>query len=113
MTTRTRTAHDVYDMTEGEILVRGTLDPTEALKHAIDGNSYRTDHYLHAFSEKTPEAGRVLGDTLLSMLSTAKPGLYRKNPVGRGTAGDDQGWKWQLGFASAKGPGTFEGVLFP
>jgi hypothetical protein len=93
--------------------VRGTLDPTEALRVAVEENSYITDHWVHAYKAGAPEDIRCLGDRFLHMLQVAKPGLYRRNPVGKGTWMADEGWTWQLGHAKAKGPGTFEGVLFP
>lgn len=113
MTARTRSKHDVYDMTEGSILVRGTLDPTEALKLVVDAGCWRVDHFTYSYSDQTPESGRALGDVLLAMLASAKPGLYRRNPVAPGTWQDDEGWGWQLGYGKEKGHGTFEGVLFP
>lgn len=121
----TRTKHDVYALAEGETLVRGTLDPMEAIRLAVDhtedtilddylwGVSREEDHNGdRVYGDLDPLAVQAIADKLHWMLTFAKPGLYRKNPVGRGTYADGNGWTWQLGHAKAKGPGTFEGVLF-
>jgi hypothetical protein len=125
MTTTTRTKHDVYSMSEGEILVRGTLDPVEAVRLVVEDpeDTVIEDCLWGVSREEDNNGDRVYGDhdqsavqamanRLHWMLATAKPGLYRKNPCGKGTYGDAAGWKWQLGYGTKRGHGTFEGVLF-
>jgi hypothetical protein len=125
MTTKTRLKQEVYAMAEGETLVRGTLDPMEAVRLIVDhpedtilddflwGVSREEDHNGERLrGDHDPELVQAMADKLHWMLAFAKPGLYRKNPVGRGTYADGNGWTWQLGHATAKGPGTFEGVWF-
>jgi hypothetical protein len=126
MATKTKTTVD--DMAEGEFLVRGTQDPMEALRLVVDvmhenwtqdmldgvapGQIYRLGQGL-VDNEPNQDAIDYLAAWLYGMLEAAQPGLYRKVNCLPGSFGEGEGWRWQLGFAKTKGPGVFEGVLFP
>jgi hypothetical protein len=116
----------VDSMAEGEFLVRGTTDPMEALRSLVaEMHEHWTEPLLDGVSpweradgsrmygEHDPDAIDYLAAWLYGMLEAAQPGLYRKVNCLPGSYGDGEGWRWQLGFAKAKGLGVFEGVLFP
>src|SRR5438105_4487198 len=117
MATATRTKTAVYTMVEDEWLVRGTLDPMEAVRLIVDE---MTETLLRDVSPDRPNpisaSDKVtvdcLTEFLYGLLEKARPGLYRKNPVGPGQYGHHDGWAWQIGYAKERGPGVFEGVYF-
>lgn len=103
-------------MTEGQILVRGTRDPMEALRLYVDCLHIQDPDILYGV---TPDGGdpdlcavECMADRLHYMLATARPGLYRKIHCLPSSLLYDE-CAWQIGFAKAKGPGVFEAVYFP
>jgi len=110
---------EVYPMDDGECLVRGAQDPVLALELIVhDMDEYDTDDLLHGvapdphYGQTDPEAVQAVADWCHSLLARARPGIYRKNPVAPGSAGEFEGWSWQLGYAKQTGHGAFEGVYF-
>lgn len=107
-------------MTEGEVLVQGTLDPMEAMKIAFEDwtNIYRLEESMYCVgrwhegdlyeeNEITPETVRNFGDYLFDMLARARPGLYRKVPT------RDEDYVWMLWPVDKPGRGAFPAVEFP
>lgn len=118
---RTKTAVRHYH--DGGFLVRGTLDPMEALKIAISidsehriGDYWGDVIYAERHGEPFPrrpdgepaEWVRLFGDHLHSLLANARPGLYRVVP-----APQDDDLSWYVWPAKQRGPGVFEAVEFP
>lgn len=124
MARRPKTA--VHFFTEGDgFVVRGTLDPHEALALAVaelDQNdqyfdllwgvtppatmSRMPDHYVI-----DPEAVAVLAGRCHEWLADARPGLYRMNIASHADR-EDYGVSWWLGRCSKPGPGVWSGVYF-
>lgn len=133
---RPRTKYAVDYMSEGDWLVRGTLDPMEALRLVVDelGDGWATDRLLWGVSRETwpddidfvlpdragkPRYGDVdqtavglMAGYLYELLEKARPGLYRKVHCLPSSEGYQEGCSWELGYAKTKGPGVFEGVFF-
>jgi hypothetical protein len=122
---RPRTKYGVDVMTDGDWLVRGTLDPMEALRLVVDVMHEHHVGYdqLHGvcpemydgertFGEHDPAAVDRMADYLFGLLERACPGLYRKVHCLPGSEGAGEGWDWVLGYANERGPGVFEGVNF-
>jgi len=111
---RTRAKFGVDKMSEGNWLVRGTLDPVEALKFVVDEmDAVGAGAGERRYGDLDPRAVQTVADWCHDMLQHARPGLYRKNPCGPGSWGREcEGWAWNLGYAKQRGPGTFEGVYF-
>lgn len=129
-----RSKFSVDKMSEGDWLVRGTLDPLEALKfivdvmneHSEDGDLWGVSPAVYPddpmfgldagkpkYGDLNPNAVQVMADWCHAMLQHARPGLYRKNPCGPGSYGREcENWAWTLGYADERGPGVFEGVYF-
>jgi len=106
---RTKTAVHIYR--EDGFLVRGTLDPMEALKLAIeeDEDCRIAGYYTTPdWDVIDPRDIDMLADILHGHLATARPGLYRVVPAPR----DDDDYRWYVWPADARGPGVFEGVEF-
>ena len=114
--TRSKTA--VYWMAEGEALVRGTLDPVQALGIAMAGTDEGGWNWEDEFSERPDEhnTDRYIAahaaDTAAFCHGRLKPqnhraGWFRKNVQAPG--GD---YTWMLGEPEGPGPGNFRGVLF-
>lgn len=121
MTSRAKTA--VHFFTEGDgFVVRGTLDVHEALALAVAEFDEPADYDDMlagvapprpgiADPELDPDAVQEMADRCHEWLATARPGLYRMRPAGRGDR-DAYGVTWWLERASERGPGTWRGVEF-
>jgi hypothetical protein len=117
---RTRTA--VYGMIEGGFMVRGTDDPTEALRIAVDalpdGDYYDLDEMVRGIARDGYDETLTDEDKALNAVDAAhyfanrlQPrnhtrGLLRISPCHCG----DHGWHWDT--AKAPGHGVFKGVVF-
>lgn len=119
---RSKTAKTaIYHMTEGEILVRGTTDPTEAIRiivasdyeenwrweEVIDGIAPDADDLDNEAEEEARklEAAEFFTRRLEPKNHTA--GWFRRNVQAPG--GD---YTWMLGHENGPGRGNFRGVLF-
>lgn len=118
-----KSRESIYHMTEGEILVRGTNDPTEAIRiitecdyeenwcweDIIDGirrdgtfDPTLTDHDKAAL---VAEAAEFFTRQLKPQ--NHRTGWFRKNVQPPGSD-----YSWMLGEPSGPGPGNFRGVVF-
>lgn len=95
-------------------LVRGTLDPFEALRFAVEededcriGGYYTTPDW----DEINLADVQILADTLHGLIRAARPGLYRMRPASEAER-DDENVSWWTVYAERPGRGTFEGVEF-
>jgi hypothetical protein len=127
-TKRKRSKTCVYFYREEGFLVRGTLDPMEALKLAIAIDSeHRIGGYWQdvivaereGIEEFPPRRDgdpanwvRLFGDHLHALLAAAQPSLYRIVPVGPNHYLADEGYAWLAQRADAYGPGVFKAVEF-
>lgn len=112
----------VHFYLEEGFLVRGTLDPMEALKRAVATDSeYRIGDYWAERAERVDDDNlvgdeakyvKLFGDHLHRLLQRAKPGLYRIVPVGPNNPLADDGYAWVSKRVNQRGPGAFEGVEF-
>lgn len=113
-------------MEEGEILVRGTLDPHEALKVVfsedwddlptdLDDLLYQAAHprYPEDGYKITDEAVNKLAEALFEMLERARCQYWRKIPCLPSSYGFYEGWAYELRPAEKGKPGAFPGVEFP
>lgn len=115
----------VHFFTEGDgLVVRGTLDPQEALALAVAelDEHYPYEEMLFGVSpaaslgyqedgyEVVPEAVAAVADLLHGWLAGARPGLYRMNVAPRADR-EDLGVSWWLATAREPGPGVWRGVL--
>lgn len=108
---RVRTKTAVHHYHDGGFLVRGTLDPMEALKLAIaqDEDCQIVGYYTTPDWDKIdPRDIDMLAGLLHRLLAVARPGLYRVVP-----APHDIDLNWHVWPASQRGPGAFEAVEFP
>lgn len=120
-TKRKRSKTCVHFYREEGFLVRGTLDPMEALKLAISTDSeHRIGGYWMdvIFAERHGEPFprrpdgdpaewvRLFGDHLHALIASARPGLYRFVPT------QDEDYAWYVWPAKERGPGVFEAVEF-
>lgn len=120
---------DVTSMSEGEILVRGTLDPNEALKvvfEQVDGfdrfeerahGVFRGDHYVSETGEVVqslvaPDKVSDFADYLHEMLAKAITGYHRKVHCLDNSYGSYEGWSWALHPAEQGRRGAFPAVEF-
>lgn len=126
----TRKEFAVDSMAEGEILVRGTLDPMEALKllfedgmfcaeiHDMLGGVARTGKYWHEASQTRveglvdPDAVGAFADWCHGKLRDARSGYYRKVNCLESSYGAGEGWRWALHEAPGPGRGAFKAVEF-
>jgi hypothetical protein len=124
--TRTRTCYGVDAMSEHDWLVRGTDDPMRALELIVGelDEVWWGDEMLGGVApprpgiepddyELEPTAIQAMADWCHTMLATARPGYYRKNPVAPNSwVGECEGWTWMLGYADGPARGAFLGVYF-
>lgn len=114
----------VERLSEGEILVRGTLDPVMALKLAFEeaDELYRLDDWLYDLSgpsrdpaewEHTPESVSIFADRLYGMLAQARSRYWRKVNCLPSAEGAFDGCAWMLHPAIKGRPGAFPAVEFP
>jgi hypothetical protein len=113
-----RSKNAVHFYLEDGFLVRGTLDPQEALKLAVAHDDDFTERYWAAEEagrmtdepdeNPNPDAITALANTCHELLADARPGLYRIVPAPR----DDDEYTWFCRPASTRGPGVFEAVSF-
>lgn len=110
-------------MEEDSWLVRGTLDPHEALQAIL---THIHEQPLQDYVGWDVRAVSYDGDELAdrqhdidhaaywchSMLETAQAGTWRKVHCLPNSYGDGEGWGWQL-HSSKPGRGAFPGVYFP
>lgn len=113
---RSRTKTAVHFYVEDGFLVRGTLDPHEALALAVAHEDYFEARYYVAECTRRdddeenplPEDVLYLGDLCHRLITEARSGLYRIVPAHP----DDDEYKWWTRQADVRGPGVFEGVEF-
>lgn len=119
--------HAVDFLTEGEILVRGTKDPIEAIRiffeigdldmiefldGLFDNEPTLFDREANDWITPTPERiGRELGDWINHRLANAMPGHYRKVHCLPSSWASYEGWGWALHPANP-GSGAFPAVEF-
>ena len=120
-----RNKFSVDGLSEGEWLVRGTLDPQLALSLVVDVMDegdlesllYGVSPGAHVdrpwYGDLDPEAVQRVADWCHHMIDSAVPGLYRKVHCLPNSYGAYHGWAWDLRPADARGPGVFEAVEFP
>jgi len=112
-------------MNDGEILVRGTLDPHEALKVAF---SEEWDDLPHDFDDALFETARpregidtyqlsdkainALADLLFVLLDCAHCQYWRKIPCHPSSYSADNGWAYEVRPAEQGKSGAFPGVMF-
>lgn len=113
----------IYHMTEGEILVRGTTDPTDAIRIIVESNyedNWRWEEIIDGASRELLKDESLTAEDRSAMVSEAahfftrllKPqshstGYFRKNVQAPG--GD---YAWMLGHMDGPGRGNFQGVIF-
>jgi len=113
----------IYQMTEGEVLVRGTTDPTEAIRIIVEGNyeeNWQWEEIIDGASRDGVIDPTLTEDDRAIMVAEAaaffdrllKPqnhstGWFRRNVQAPG--GD---YTWMLGHMDGPGRGNFRGVLF-
>lgn len=120
--TRKRTATAVYTLTEGGFMVRGTDDPAEALRIALNelpnGDYWELDEVVQGIARdadddtltdedkagNAPDAAHYFARRLDP--KNHRAGLMRITPCWCG----DHGWHWDT--AKAPGRGVFKGVVF-
>lgn len=116
----------VYEMSEGDWLVRGTDDPMRALELIVaqldespdgDARLYGVAPFRPGIDppdyEIHPEFVAAMADWCYDMLVRARPGYYRRNPRSPYSWESVQdGWTWMLGYTNGPGRGTFRGVYF-
>jgi hypothetical protein len=116
---RPKTAVHFY--LEDGFLVRGTLDPHEALKLAVASGEFEEHYWCAEESGREwdddqlspdPETVTALGDVCHQLLSESRPGLYRIVPVGPNDWRRDDGYAWMVHRAVRRGLGVFEAVEF-
>lgn len=109
-------------MNDGEILVRGTLDPHEALKiafseewddlpHDFDDMLYEVARPREAYDlyEVTPKAVTEFADALNVLLECAHCRYWRKIPY---PPSSDEFGGYEVRPAEQGKPGAFPGVMF-
>lgn len=111
-------------MYDGEWIVRGTLDPAEALGAVIgEWDGERDDSMFEGVSPETWRGGRFYGpldleavqemaDWCHDMIASAESGWWRKVHCLPNSEGYDDGWTWQLLPAREGSRGAFRGVYF-
>lgn len=113
----TQPDYSVDFLSEGDVVVRGTEDPMQALAWTVD-EADDIEGALDLFGarpddgEVIPEAVDGVAEWCHQMLATARVGYYRKVACLPNSYGAWEGWRWQLQFASGPGPGAFRGVYF-
>jgi hypothetical protein len=116
----TKTA--VYSLTEGGFMVRGTDDPTQALRIAVEdqpnGDLYDLDEIVGGIARDADDKTLTDEDKAANAVDAAhyfanrleprnhRAGLLRISPCHCG----DHGWHWDT--ATAPGRGVFKGVVF-
>lgn len=115
---RKPTKYGVYPMSEGELLVRGTTDPYEALRFLVDtaGDEHFKMEYLPEIGpdeiegwDGDPIDVQIVADWLHRTAADAEVGYFRMCVC---SPDHPEGWSWQLGRAKAPGHGIFQGVYF-
>lgn len=115
----------VHFFTEGDgFVVRGTLDPHEALALAVaefdECEQWEYDAMLAGVApprpgindpEIDPDAVREMADRCHEWLATARPGLYRMSIAPPGDR-EAYGVVWWLASCSKPGRGVWRGVEF-
>jgi hypothetical protein len=109
-------------LTEGEILVRGTLDPHEALKVVfeeawdegdIDDRLYEVARpHFPDDPEPTQKAINEFADWLFELLEKPRCRYWRKVNCLSSAWFASEGWAWALHPAEQGKPGAFPGVEF-
>ncbi|KUM34559.1 hypothetical protein [Arthrobacter sp. EpRS71] len=113
----------IYHMTEGEVLVRGTTDPTEAIRIIVESNyedNWRWEEIIDGASRDGVKDSTLTDEDRAAMVTEAaeffarrlepqnhSTGWFRKNVQAPG--GD---YTWMLGHMDGPGRGNFRGVLF-
>lgn len=122
---RRRSKTAVHQMVEGEVLVRGTTDPTDALRLVLEDDvpwsweevleglepDYHECEHVHRTEEELEAWKREAAEFFARRLDPAnhRVGWFRINPVG---PDHPEGWTWQLGYCDGPGPGNFQAVYF-
>lgn len=115
---RDRSPRAVHFYLEDGFLVRGTLDPVEALGWAVGEDDQFELRYSPADCARRddsgthpePEAVSALADLCHELHAGARPGLYRMNVAGRNHW---DVYAWFCTRVRERGRGVFEGVEFP
>lgn len=117
MSKRSKTA--VHTFAEGGFMVRGTTDPTEAIRLAVeDADLYEMEDMTAPLQpswyddpDRAHDREAFKADAanyFATLLATARVGWLRISPCG-GDCGEHS-WHWQ--HATGPGRGNFEGVVF-
>jgi hypothetical protein len=114
---RAKTA--VHTLIEGGFLVRGTTDPTEALRLAIEsGEVYDLDEATEDISPRdypsNPHAAEAREEVARYLTRLLDPknhraGWFRISPCGANCG--EHGWHWD-DTPTGPGRGNFQGVIF-
>jgi len=111
-----RDKYSVDFMAEGDVLVRGTDDPMQALALVVDELDDGTHGYLidgvQPGDEVDPAGVEDAAAWCHDMLTRARVGYYRKIGCLPNSYGAYGGWSWQLGYADGPCRGAFLGVYF-
>lgn len=109
-------------LTEGEILVRGTLDPHEALKILFEEGSdeLNVEDLLYEVArprydddpEPTTKAVDAFATRLFELLENPRCRYWRKVNCLPSAWFASEGWAWALHPAEKGKPGAFPGVEF-
>jgi hypothetical protein len=119
---RRRTKTAIHTLVEGGFLVRGTDDPTEALRVAVDelpnGDYWELDDLVAGIARDADDETLTDEDKAINAVDAAHYFANRLNPQNH-TAGlmrmapcfcGDHSWHWME--AKAPGRGVFKGVVF-
>jgi hypothetical protein len=111
-----REPYSVDFLSEGDVIVRGTDDPMQALAWAVGEMDDITHGDLidgvQPGDEVDPVGVQDAADWCHDMLSRARVGYYRKAGCLPYSYGACSGWSWQLLYADGPGRGAFLGVYF-
>lgn len=115
-TTRKRLKIVAHPLVGGGFIVRGTLDPMEALKiaavHGDDGHFGPGWQAVRVFPgesarSEAPLHVQALADYCHTLLGNARSGLWRIVP----SNDEDEDYSWSFREASQRARGVFEGVV--
>lgn len=111
--------YSVDQLSDGEILVRGTEDPVDALRIAVERLDelprleYVIDGAMGEHAENPVQEGREIGEYLNRMLDSVS-GIrwWRKVNSLPNSEGEANGWCWTLYPAEPHTQGAFRAVQF-
>lgn len=105
-------------LSEGDVIVRGTTDPMQALEWAVgeldDCNGGPDIYGVEPNDDEDPDPAAVaaMAAWCHTMLTSARPGYYRKVHCLENSYGAFEGWGWTLSYAKGPARGAFQGVYF-